>query len=401
MLRASSTRAIGAILTGVLAFALLAGAVQPVFATPSTPEIEAKRQEVDAARSQLEDLADEAELRREELLAATEALESVRADIADTRDQLAAARAEQRAAENALAERAAGIYRSGSVQMLEVLMGTTSFGDFLTRMEWLRRVNRNDAVLVLSVKDAVAAVHSAERRLERRETELGTLKRQAEVKSREVDEAVARQERYVSTLDREIANLVAAEEERLRKEAEKRARKAAEEAARRAAAEQAAREAQARSNPSPGVPPAPGIVAQPNARAFDPARLGPGRPDAVVAGMNYLGVPYVWGGSTPQGFDCSGLTWYVYRELGISIPRNSRTQFTVGGYIPPDRFDLLLPGDLVFFGYDGNPDRIHHVGIYVGGGDYLHAPSTGRPVQVESLTSRIDRRGDFVGATRP
>ncbi|MBW6468091.1 MAG: C40 family peptidase [Coriobacteriia bacterium] len=401
MPRASSTRAIGAVLTGVLTFALLAGGVQPLLATPSTPEIEAKRQEIDSARSQLEDLADQAELRREELLAATEALDTVRSDIADTRDQLAAARGEQRAAESALAERAAGIYRSGSVQMLEVLLGTTSFGDFLTRMEWLRRVNRSDAVLVLSVKDAVAAVQSAERTLERREIELGTLKRQAEVKSREVDEAVARQERYVSGLDREIATLVAAEEERLRKEAEERARKAAEEAARRAAAEQAAREAQARSNPSPGVPPTPGTVAQPNARAFDPARLGPGRPEAVVAGMNYLGVPYVWGGSTPQGFDCSGLTWYVYRELGISIPRNSRTQFTVGGYIPPDRLDLLLPGDLVFFGYDGNPDRIHHVGIYVGGGDYLHAPSTGRPVQVESLTSRIERRGDFVGATRP
>lgn len=401
MPRASLTRAIGAILSGVLTFALLAGGVQPLLATPSTPEIEAKRQEIDSARAQLEDLADQSELRREELLAAIEALGSVRADIADTREQLATARAEQRSAENALAERAVGIYRSGSVEILEVLLGTTSFEDFLTRMEWLRRVNRSDAVLVLSVKDAVAAVQSAERTLERRETELGTLKRQAEVKSGEVDEAVARQERYVSNLDGEIANLVAAEEERLRKEAEERARKAAEEAARRAAAEQAAREARARANPSPGLPPAPGTVAQPNARAFDASRLGPGRPEVLVAGMNYLGVPYVWGGSTPQGFDCSGLTWYVYRQIGISIPRNSRAQFAVGAYIPPDRVDLLLPGDLVFFGYDGNPDRIHHVGIYVGGGDYLHAPSTGRPVQVESLTSRIDRRGDFVGATRP
>jgi cell wall-associated NlpC family hydrolase len=117
--------------------------------------------------------------------------------------------------------------------------------------------------------------------------------------------------------------------------------------------------------------------------------------------MEYLGVPYVWGGSTPEGFDCSGLTWHVYRRIGVSVPRNSRSQFTVGAYIPPDRMDLLLPGDLVFFGYESNPERIHHVGIFVGGGDYLHAPSTGRPVQVESLTSRIARRGDYVGATRP
>jgi peptidoglycan DL-endopeptidase CwlO len=311
---------------------------------------------------------------------------------------LGRARDEQQQAEEALAERAAGIYRSGGVQLLEVLLGTTSFEDFLTRMEWLRRVNRNDAVLVLNVKDAVAAVQSAERTLERRETELVTLRRQTELKSREVDEAVAQQERYVTNLDREVAELVAAEEERLRREAEERARRAAEEAARRAAAEAAALAARA---PATATPSTPGTPARPNNRTFDASRLGPGRPEAVVAGMAYLGVPYVWGGSTPQGFDCSGLTWYVYREIGISIPRNSRSQFTVGAYIPPDRMDLLVAGDLVFFGSGGNADRIHHVGIYVGGGDYLHAPSTGRPVQVESLTSRIDRRGDFVGATRP
>jgi peptidoglycan DL-endopeptidase CwlO len=396
--RAHSTRAVEAVLTGVLAIALLAGGVHSSLASPSTPQIEAKRQEVDSARAQLEDLADEAEFRREELLAATDSLDRVRSEIADTRDQLARARDEQQQAEEALAERAAGIYRSGGVQLLEVLLGTTSFEDFLTRMEWLRRVNRNDAVLVLNVKDAVASVQSTERTLERRETELVTLRRQTELKSRQVDEAVAAQERYVANLDREVAELVAVEEERLRREAEERARRAAEEAARRAAAEAAALAARPPASATPSIP---GTVARPNTRTFDSSGLGSGRPEAVVVGMTYLGVPYVWGGSTPQGFDCSGLTWYVYREIGISIPRNSRSQFTVGAYIPPDRMDLLLPGDLVFFGSDGNPDRIHHVGIYVGGGDYLHAPSTGRPVQVESLTSRINRRGDFVGATRP
>jgi cell wall-associated NlpC family hydrolase len=394
---AHSTRTVASVLACALLVALLATGVRPAPATPSTPQIEAKRHQVDAARSQLQDLADEAELRREELLAATDQLDGVRDEISATREELTAARIQQREAEDVLAERAANIYRSGGVELVEVLLGTTSFEDFLTRMEWLKRVNRNDAALVLDVKDAVAAVQSTERTLERREIELVTLKRQAEIKSREVDEAVARQEAYVAGLDREVAQLVAVEEERLRREAEERARAAAD-AARRAAAEAAARAARA---PASSVPPAPVTVARPNTRTFDASGLGPGRPEAVVVGMKYLGVPYVWGGSTPQGFDCSGLTWYVYREIGISIPRNSRSQFRVGAYIPPDRTDLLVPGDLVFFGSDGDPDRIHHVGIFVGGGDYLHAPSTGRPVQVESLTSRIDRRGDYVGATRP
>jgi len=399
---AAARRAVrtGIIITLVLS--LSGGAVMPAVATPSTPEIEAKRAEAEAARARMEELADRAELRREELLQITEALERTREEIAETRAELDLRRLEQAAAEEALALRAAGIYRSGGVHVLEVLLGTSSFTDFLTRVEWFRRVNRSDAALVSSVKEAVAAVEAAERLLERREGEQVALRRQAEVKTREVEEALAQQAQYVAGLDRQVAELVAAEEERLRREAEERARRAAEEAARRAAAEEAARAARAARASSGAQPlPAPTRSAQPNGRTFDPAALGPGRPEAVVVGMEYLGVPYVWGGSTPEGFDCSGLTWYVYRRLGVSLPRTSRSQFGVGAYIPPDRTDLLLPGDLVFFGYEGNPERIHHVGIYVGNGDYLHAPSTGRPVQVESLTSRIARRADYVGATRP
>ncbi len=399
-----STRTIDVGVVAALSIALLLGAPYVAPATPSTPEIEAKRLEVDGARAKMEDLADRAELRREELLEAIEALEDVRGQIDETRDELVQARSDQAAAESTLAHRAGSIYRSGGTHLLEVLLGTTSFEDFLTRVEWFRRVNRSDAMLVLNVKEAVGAVESAERALERREVELASLRSQAEVKAREVEEALSAQEQYVANLDREVATLVAAEEERLRREAEERARRAAEEAARRAAEEaaRAAAEQAARATPEQSDSPSASTrSARPHGRTFDPSSLGPGNPEAVVVGMRYLGVPYVWGGSTPAGFDCSGLTQYVYREIGISIPRNSRMQFTVGAYIPPDRLDLLLPGDLVFFGYEGNPDRVHHVGIFVGGGDYLHAPSTGRPVQVESLTSRIDRRGDYVGATRP
>ncbi|HET6497973.1 MAG TPA: NlpC/P60 family protein, partial [Coriobacteriia bacterium] len=281
-------------------------------------------------------------------------------------------------------------------QLVEVLLGTASFTDFLSRLEWLRRIGRSDASLVASVRAAVIEVETTERALERREAEQVALRRQAEIKAREVDAALARQEAFTTDLDAELAQLVEQEEERLRREAEERARRAAEDAARLAAQLAAGRARQATSGPPPST-----REALPNQRAFDPSRLGPGNPDAVAIGMRYLGVPYVWGGSTPAGFDCSGLTWHVYRELGIAIPRNSRAQFRVGAFIPPDRLDLLVPGDLVFFGHGGDPDRVHHVGIYVGGEDYLHAPSTGRPVQVESLRSRIDRRGDYVGATRP
>jgi len=121
----------------------------------------------------------------------------------------------------------------------------------------------------------------------------------------------------------------------------------------------------------------------------------------VAKAREHLGVPYVWGGVTPQGFDCSGLTRYAYAQIGIDLPRTSRSQFRVGAYIPPDRLDLLASGDLVFFGYDGDPSKIHHVGMYLGGGSYIHAPQSGDVVRIASLTGRIASRGDYVGASRP
>ncbi len=372
----------------VLAATLALGATTPAGATPTTPEIEAQRASVEAARAELEELGALVELRHEEYEQIAEALTLTRVEVAETRERVAVARTELSSAQTTLEERANGIYRSGGVNVVEVVLGTASFQELLTRLEWFRRVSRSDATLVAEVRAARDELEGVQRTLERREQEQVTLRRQAEAKLAEVDAARSRQARYVRELDEQLTLLVAEEEERLRREAEERARAAAE-AARRAA-EAASRQGGA-----------PARVARPNGRVFDPAALGPGNPAAVTVGMRYLGVPYVWGGSTPAGFDCSGLTQYVYREIGISIPRNSRAQFTVGGFIPPDRLDLLLPGDLVFFGYDGDPGRIHHVGIFVGGGDFLHAPSTGFDVRIESLLSRIERRGDYVGATRP
>jgi len=120
----------------------------------------------------------------------------------------------------------------------------------------------------------------------------------------------------------------------------------------------------------------------------------------VDIALQYLGVPYVYGGSSPSGFDCSGLVQYVYRQVGVSLPRTSQSQFRVGEHIPADRVDLLQPGDLVFFGTDGDPSRVHHVGMYVGDGNYVHAPYTGTVVRVNSLTSRIQSSGDYVGGSR-
>ncbi len=110
----------------------------------------------------------------------------------------------------------------------------------------------------------------------------------------------------------------------------------------------------------------------------------PSGADVVAEAENYLGVPYQWGGSTPTGFDCSGLVQYVYAQLGVSLPRTSEEQATAG--TPVASLADAQPGDLVFFaGSDGTASSPGHVGIYVGNGQMIDAPYTGAAVRIEPV----------------
>ena len=117
------------------------------------------------------------------------------------------------------------------------------------------------------------------------------------------------------------------------------------------------------------------------------------RSTAGVVGiaMQYLGTPYVWGGSSPSGFDCSGFVMYVYAQVGISLPHNAAMQYNTVG-VPVSQAELQ-PGDLVFF------DGLGHVGIYIGGGQFIHAPHTGDVVKISSLYDSW-YASTYVGAKR-
>ena len=115
--------------------------------------------------------------------------------------------------------------------------------------------------------------------------------------------------------------------------------------------------------------------------------------EIVTYSKQFTGVPYVSGGSSPSGFDCSGFTSYVYRHFGVSLPRTASGQATVGVTVSKNE---LLPGDLVFFNTYGG---ISHVGIYVGGGDFIHATVPGDVVRTSSLDSAYYTR-TYVTAKR-
>jgi cell wall-associated NlpC family hydrolase len=119
--------------------------------------------------------------------------------------------------------------------------------------------------------------------------------------------------------------------------------------------------------------------------------------DAVVRlGKRFLGLPYVWAGTSGFGFDCSGFTYSLYRNFGIELPRDAKDQAKAGRSVDPGK---LQPGDLLFYAYDKGRGAVHHVAIYAGDGMMLHSPKTERSVELIPMSTPA-YASEFAGARR-
>jgi cell wall-associated NlpC family hydrolase len=285
-------------------------------------------------------------------------LAKIESDQRENRHELLIARTNLKRSQAALAKRLVSAYTSSADNStLAVMLGSTSLEDLLNRVETINSTSRQDARIVREVT-------SFKRAVERHKVELANAH---EAQQQVVAERAAQRQRIESQLAqrRQLLSSIRGEIVRL---------KAAEAARQR----RLAAAAQARISSTP--PPSTSDVAV-GAAATTPegSTVAPPNVHGGVVGiaMGYLGVPYRWGGASPSGFDCSGFVMYVFAQIGVSLPHSSYAQMGVG---TPVSIGQLQPGDLVFF------SGASHVGIYIGGGQFIHSPHTGDVVKISSLS---------------
>ena len=230
------------------------------------------------------------------------------------------------------------------------------------RLDAIQRVSSQDAGILKSVKQYRREVETRRARLQEARADQARLVRERAAQKASIEGRLAGRQRLLSSVKDEIVQLQA--EERQRQAA------LAAQAQARAQAQQLAAQIQ-----------------QDTAQAtYDESFVTPSYDASVPAAryshvvpiaLQYLGIPYVWGGSSPStGFDCSGFIMYVFAQIGVSLPHHAASQFAYG---TPVSQEQLAAGDLVFF------DGLGHACIYIGGGQFVHAPHTGDVVKISSL----------------
>jgi cell wall-associated NlpC family hydrolase len=355
----------GLVIVGALAFAAL---VATAARAHNTPHIRAEQAHARAVKAEVDRIGVQLTIIEGRAQNAEYQLKQVKASLADNTQKLRLARANFHAAQLRIMARLYALYVSGTPTTLDVLAGAKSLSQVIDRAEAAQAMSQQDTSLGLNALHLEQVVQKRQHELTQLRAKRASAVRRIASEKQQIQSALARQKHLLASIHTSIHQL---QVEEARREA---AQRAAAEARLRAIAAAAAAANQAQTNSFPTIPPVLGT--------------GSGHPEAARIALRYLGVPYVWGGASPSGFDCSGLVMYVYAQLGISLPHYTVSQWDV---TQPISTSQMQPGDLVFF------DGLGHVGIYIGGGQFVDAPHTGSVVRIDSLAAW---GGSFDGARR-
>jgi len=349
----------------VLVLAAVGLATIGVSVAPGQPgTIEGKRAQVAALQAQLAAVDAKVERAAEAYNGARYHLSVIGDRIVENRHLLVHARRDLKASQLILASRLRAIYREGEPTLAQVILSSSSFSAIADKLDTMSQIAREDNRVVADVREFKTQTIAARKQLlvDRAQARVEVANRSRE---KERVEALMRQRRAVfENAQADLQHAIEAEQARERA---------------------AAIAARARLQAEVTVTAAGAPASQP---LLGPLPSGDGNAAAASIALRYLGVPYVWGGASPSGFDCSGLASYVYAQIGKSVPHYTGAIYNAFPHVPSDQ---LQAGDLVFF--NGG----EHVGIYLGNGQYVHAPHTGDVVRVASLGDR----SDYVGAVRP
>ncbi|WP_431678176.1 NlpC/P60 family protein [Kitasatospora sp. KL5] len=300
--------------------------------------------------AQVDQLNEQAEAANEEYLAATEKQQDLQKQVTQLQDQVARQQAEVSGVQGRLAEVAAQQYRDGGISPTVKLMLSSNPGDFLGQAGAVSRMNATQADTLKSFKAEQAKLDVQKTEAEHKLAELDTSTRALKAKKEEFQGKLAKASALLNTLTQKEKDDLAAAEARAA-------------AAAKSTADRASRDTTRTDLGTADVP------------------TGSYTARAIEAVKSKLGSPYVYGATGPNQFDCSGLMQWAYRQAGVSIPRTSQSQAGAGTNVGTNIANAK-PGDLVI--YYG--DR-HHVGMYVGGGQVIHAPHTGAVVRYVSATA--------------